>query len=68
MTTFNKTELCWIRDAIENDIARMELMLTESSDQLLLPQLITLRIDNLRSTLVKLNTIIASDAKRIGVC
>lgn len=68
MITFNKTELSWIRDAIENDIARMELMLSESCDQPLLPQLITLRIDNLRSTLVKLNTIITGNAKRIGIC
>ncbi len=65
MATFNKTELGWIRDAIENDIASMEQLLLDRPD--LPPQLITLRKENLSSVLVKLNTIIGSDAKRIAI-
>lgn len=65
MVTFNKTELGWIRDAIENDIASMEQLLLDRPD--LPPQLITLRKENLSSVLVKLNTIIGSDAKRIAI-
>ena len=65
MITFNKTELGWIRDAIENDIASMEQLLLDRPD--LPPQLITLRKENLTSVLNKLNTIINSDAKRIAI-
>lgn len=65
MITFNKTELGWIRDAIENDVASMEQLLLDRPD--LPPQLITLRKENLSSVLGKLNTIINSDAKRIAI-
>jgi len=65
MVTLNKTELGWIRDAIENDIASMEQLLLDCPD--LPPQLITLRKENLTSVLGKLNTIIDSDAKRIAI-
>ncbi len=65
MVAFNKTELGWIRDAIENDIASLEQLLLNRPD--LPPQLIELRKENLSSVLGKLNTIIDSNAKRIAV-
>lgn len=65
MVTFNKTELGWIRDAIENDVASMEQLLLDRPD--LPPQLITLRKENLTSVLGKLNTIINSNAKRVAI-
>lgn len=65
MIAFNKTELGWIKDAIQNDIACMDQLLIDRPD--LPPQLIMLRKENLSSVLAKISAIIDGDAKRIAI-